>query len=66
VAGTDGQGVNLRAAPSLTASRVKTVPEGALLSTTGDTRQADGHTWWNVRDAQGANGWVAAEFVAPA
>ena len=66
VAGTDGQGVNLRAGPSLTASRVKTVPEGALLSTTGDTRQADGHTWWNVRDAQGANGWVAAEFVAPA
>src|SRR5439155_19339267 len=31
VVGTDGEGVNLRTAPGLTATRLKTVPEGAIL-----------------------------------
>ena len=64
VVGTDGAGVKLRAAPGLGGTPLKTVPEGAVLVAIGETRQADGLTWRNVRDPDGAEGWVAAEYVA--
>jgi hypothetical protein len=65
VVGTDGTGVNLRAAPSQSAARIKTVPEGAILQSAGDPQQNEGRTWLNVRDQVGAAGWVAAEFLTP-
>jgi SH3-like domain-containing protein len=58
--------VSLRAAPSVGAVRVTTVREGALLLATGEARQSEGRSWRKVRDAGGAEGWVVAEFVAPA
>ena len=65
VAGTERQGVNVRAAPSAHAASVKLAPEGAVLEVVGPDRAADGRTWRNVRDpADGAHGWVAAEFLA--
>ena len=38
----------------------------ALLLATGEARQSEGRSWRRVRDAGGAEGWVVAEFVAPA
>jgi len=65
VAGTERQGVNVRAAPSAHAAPVKLAPEGAVLEVVGPDRAADGRTWRNIRDpADGAHGWVAAEFLA--
>ena len=65
VAGTERQGVNVRAAPSAHAASVKLAPEGAVLEVVGPDRAADGRTWRDVRDpADGAHGWVAAEFLA--
>jgi hypothetical protein len=65
VAGTELQGVNVRAAPSAHAAPVKLAPEGAVLEVVGTDRAADGRTWRNVRDpGDGAHGWVAAEFLA--
>ena len=65
VAGTERQGVNVRAAPSAHAASVKLAPEGAVLEVVGPDRTADGRTWRNIRDpADGAHGWVAAEFLA--
>ena len=60
---TGGSGANLRESPSSGAAIVKTAPEGALLQVVGPDRQAEGRTWRNVRDADGAQGWVAAELV---
>jgi beta propeller repeat protein len=65
VVGTDGAGVKLRAAPGLDGAPIRTIPEGTVLVSTGETRQADGLTWRSVRDADGRDGWVAAEYVAP-
>lgn len=65
VAGTDGDGVNLRAAPSASAALVKTIPEGAVLQALGAPRQNEGRSWRNVREPEGASGWVAAEYVVP-
>ena len=65
VAGTERQGVNVRAAPSAHAAPVKLAPEGAVLEVVGPDRAADGRTWRNIRDpGDGAHGWVAAEFLA--
>jgi polysaccharide biosynthesis protein PslG len=63
---TDGSGVNLRAAPGLGAARIATVPEGAVLLAVDGPREAEGRTWRRVRDPAGKEGWVAAEFLAPA
>jgi hypothetical protein len=65
VAGTEGQGVNVRAEPSAHAAPAKLAPEGAVLELVGPDRAADGRTWRDVRDpADGVHGWVAAEFLA--
>lgn len=67
VAGAGADGVNMRTEPSTTAARVKLLRDGAQLEIVGEDRQADGRTWRNVKDgADGATGWIAAEFVADA
>jgi hypothetical protein len=63
VAGTDGQGVTLRDAPSPTGKRLTVVPEGARLTVIGDDVQAGGRTWRNVKTGSGQSGWVAADYV---
>ena len=65
VVGTDGAGANLRAAPSLGAARIATVPEGTVLVAVEGPRQSEGRSWRRVRDPQQNEGWVAAEFLAP-
>lgn len=65
VDGTDGTGVNLRAEPSASAKVLKVVPEGAVLTATGEVRQAEGLSWRPVRDPEGKQGWVATKYVKP-
>jgi hypothetical protein len=67
IANTEGQGANLRAEPSASAPRIKTLRDGAELEIVGPDRPADGRTWRNVRDpSDGASGWVAAEVLVAA
>ncbi|MFN8523422.1 MAG: hypothetical protein U0821_10010 [Chloroflexota bacterium] len=64
VVNTQGQGANLRAEPSPSAARVKTVRDAAELEITGPERESAGRRWLPVRDpADGAAGWIAAEFL---
>jgi hypothetical protein len=63
VANTGESGANLRERPGSTAPIVKTVPDGVVLQIVGADQQADGIGWRNVRDAEGTQGWVAAELV---
>lgn len=65
VANTEGQGANLRQDPTTTANVVKRVDDGAVLEVVGDDRPSEGRTWRNVRDADGATGWIAAELLGP-
>jgi hypothetical protein len=56
---TDGAGVNLRQAPDASARRVKTLAEGSVV-------QGEAYAWRRVRDADGAQGWVADAYLGPA
>lgn len=66
VTGAGADGVNLRGEPSISAERVKLLRDGDVLVTIGPSQQADGRVWRNVRaDSDGAEGWIAAEFIGP-
>jgi hypothetical protein len=64
VANSLGSGVNLRAKAGERGQRLKTMPEGSVLEIVGTDETADGLIWRNVKDASGANGWMAAKFLA--
>ncbi len=59
-----GVGLRLRAQPSLSASTLKILGDGTLLE--GTTLERDNFHWRRVRDAAGAAGFAADEFLAPA
>ncbi|MBA2446636.1 MAG: hypothetical protein H0V51_01280, partial [Chloroflexi bacterium] len=46
-------------------SVLKTLPDGAELTVVGPDQETDGRAWRNVRDAEDATGWMAAEVLAP-
>jgi hypothetical protein len=63
VARTDGAGLSIRSTPGTSGERIKVWPEGTKMVPLGEERQADGLTWRRVRDPDGNEGWVAAEFL---
>lgn len=66
VTGVGAEGLNMRGEPSTSGRVVKRINDGAELIVIGPSREADGRAWRNVRDpADGAAGWVAAEFMGP-
>lgn len=68
VQGTGGFGVTVRGGPSTSNAPITVAPEGTLLFVIGGP-QADTaveRLWWQVRLADGQEGWVAGEFLAPA
>jgi hypothetical protein len=70
VANTDGEGVRMRSEPSTTAAEVVILPDGTRLIEISPGRNAEGRDWVHVKvqggDNDGKEGWVAAEFTAPA
>jgi hypothetical protein len=65
VNGTDGDGLVLRTDPSRTADEIKLLVEGATVTVIGDPTSGDGLTWQHVRDADGAEGWAAGQYLKP-
>ena len=63
---TNDDGVNLRDAPSVTGAVVDVLSMDILLTVTGEMTQADNYDWWPVRTPGGQEGYVAADFIAPA
>jgi hypothetical protein len=59
---TDGQGALLRGAPA--GDIIGSLEEGALIEILGEPIEANGRRWVRVRDAQGHEGWLAAELCA--
>jgi hypothetical protein len=62
VANTDGAGLNMRAAPSTTAEIQEELEEGAALTITGESVEAEGYTWWPVESAN-STGFVVENFI---
>lgn len=63
VANTGGEGLALRGSPTSGGERIAVLPEGTPLTPTGQEEQADGRRWRQVKDPQGREGWVAADFL---
>jgi SH3-like domain-containing protein len=62
VSNTGGTGLNFRATPG--GSIIKTFPEGTKMLLVGDSQQADGKNWRNVRSPDGIVGWMSADFLS--
>ena len=65
VVNTEGQGANMRRAPSVSAQRVKLVVEGTIVELIGGEQRGDGYTWRNIRDVDGTAGYVIADYLQP-
>jgi hypothetical protein len=65
VVNTEGQGANMRRAPSVSAQRVKLVTEGTIVELIGTEQRGDGYAWRNVRDVDGSAGYVISDFLQP-
>ena len=63
VAGTGAEGVSLRRTPGTSGERLKVWPDGTLMSPLGEDQRVDNRDWKRVRDPDGTEGWVAAEFL---
>jgi len=65
ITGSGGAGLSLRKTPG-TGERLKVLKDGAELTVLGAAQQATGHSWVPVKDQDGTEGWVAAQFTTPA
>jgi uncharacterized protein YraI len=64
VSGTGNVGLNMRSGAGTAHTRVKTLPEGTTVELIGGPKEANGYTWWEVRDEAGKTGWVVAKFLS--
>ncbi len=65
IVNTEGQGANMRRAPSVSAQRVKLVTEGTVVELVGGEQRGDGYAWRNIRDVDGSAGYVIADYLQP-
>jgi hypothetical protein len=63
VTGTGAEGLFLRPEPNTNGPPLKTLPEGSEVTIIGEDSVQSDRVWKHVRDAVGAEGWVAADFV---
>ena len=68
VNGTGAAGLNLRAAPGTRSERVTIAAEGSLFIVAGGPQEADGLTWWLLKDETNPEreGWGAANYLVEA
>ena len=58
-----GAGANIRDQPTVNGNKVTALDDGAALTITGASQDADGYTWWPVQ-GDGFTGWVAGSLIA--
>ncbi|MEM8530369.1 MAG: SH3 domain-containing protein [Chloroflexota bacterium] len=60
-------GLFLRAEPNTSPDNppIKTLPDGSVVTVIGQDYTGPERVWKNIRDAEGAEGWVATEFLEP-
>jgi len=65
VTNTENIGVSLRGGPSTDNIRLSLVPENESLLVIGGPEEGSGFIWWQVRQEDGTEGWVAGDFLVP-
>ncbi|TXG80731.1 MAG: hypothetical protein E6R14_08775, partial [Thermomicrobiales bacterium] len=55
--------INLRSAAGTGAPVIQSVPQEAVLTILSAPSASNGYTWYQVQTADGATGWVAADFL---
>ncbi len=65
VSGVGNQELNIRNLPGLTGSQILfRAPEGSAFDVIGGPQEADGFSWWKVRDRQfQVEGWAVANYL---
>jgi hypothetical protein len=66
VVNTGAEGLFLRPDHNTNLPPIKTLPDGSVVTITGPDFSGPDRVWKHVRDAEGAEGWVAADFLQPA
>jgi hypothetical protein len=67
VTATGGSGINFRDQPTIAGKLLRKLPEDGVYEVIGGPQEADGYTWWQLRDSSdGTLGWGAQNFLAPA
>jgi hypothetical protein len=56
-------GVNVRAAPSSSATRLTTLATGTQLNLLGEQTNPDGTTWYRIRLNDGRDGWLSGRYT---
>jgi uncharacterized protein YgiM (DUF1202 family) len=56
-------GVNVRSAPSATATRLTTLATGTQLNLQGEQGSPDGSIWYRIRLSDGRDGWVIGRYT---
>jgi hypothetical protein len=65
VEGVGEAGLSFRSGPGTNYARYKVVEEGAALLVLQEPREAEGFTWWFLRDPEGVEGWAVQDFLVP-
>lgn len=63
---TKDDGVNVRSDATTDADVVTVLDKGAEVTITGDSTEADGHTWYPIETDDGTTGWVVQDYLTPA
>lgn len=63
VGDTGGLGLVMHTDPGLNTAVIRVLQDGERVVIIAGPQQADGMTWWQVRDSSGQEGWVAASFL---
>ena len=56
-------GVNVRTAPSSSATRLTTLATGTQLNLQGEQTNPDGSTWYRIRLSDGRDGWLIGRYT---
>lgn len=67
VVGTGNAGLSIRAEAHTNGERLEVANEGELLLIVGGPEEADGYTWWFLRDEANAarEGWAVEDYISP-
>lgn len=63
VVNTGSEGLFLRPDHNTNQTPIKTLPDGSVVTIIGQDFSGPDRVWKRVRDAEGAEGWVAADFL---
>jgi hypothetical protein len=63
VGGTGGQGVWMYRQPGLNGNKIGALRDGAVLTLTGQSVEADGYVWIQVIDPRGRLGWIPERYL---